>query len=818
MRIHPLTLCIGILLLFPARSLGQEQQMENVAALSGTVVDPAGRAVKNAAVVIKNESSIVVSRAATDDLGKFSVSNLPGGTYTVEVSARGFAPATRQGVEVVSGHAPDLSIPLSLGTVSEAITVEANTSDSIAAQAAPMDGMLDARSARTEVNPTFIQNFTSPVSDYSELLQMAPGNFSVNSNGVGLGDSKTFFRGFGDGNYDISFDGVPFYDTNDPTHHSWAFFPSPWIGSIDFDRSPGSASTTGPTPFGGSINLFSLPMSPDQILRTSVSYGSFNTVLLDGSWDSGAFANKKSNLLIDIHRLTSDGYQTFNYQMRNAGSLKYQYKFSDTNTLTGFSGVVMLDSNTPNAKGPTRAQVATFGRNFLLTNDPNSALYYRFYTYHVPTDVEYVQWRKQLSRGWLIDFQPYTLSYYNQQFYNNSATTINATSAVDKLNSYRKYGENFVATQVSRFGILRTGLWYEWATTNRFQTPSDPRTRVDAALPNFHERFYTNTYQPYIEYQWHTTRRLTLTPGFKYAHYNQDFTQYADNGKTVGNLGGLPWVSHSAGYNAYLPSFDASYRLLNGWSVYGQFATGTKVPPTSVFDVRNGNVSILPKPTTARSYQAGSVLKFRLVTLNFDAYHIRYQNAYSASPDPSSPTATQYTASGDSLSQGFEGEANLSLTHGFTVYVNGTAGNSKYVSRTLPSYGRWVANTPANTEAVGLIYQQRGFDLGFFNKRVGPMWNDNTGLNGATVNQVIPIDPFDVTNAFFNYTIRKSSHLAQTKLRLSVNNLFDQHNITSVTQATKGAVYAPGPDDTLGMLPGRSVTLTVTLGYAPRLR
>ena len=55
---------------------------------------------------------------------------------------------------------------------------------------------------------------------------MAPGMFSYSSNGAGLGDTKTFFRGFKDGQYNIMFDGIPFNDTNDPTHHSWAFFPS----------------------------------------------------------------------------------------------------------------------------------------------------------------------------------------------------------------------------------------------------------------------------------------------------------------------------------------------------------------------------------------------------------------------------------------------------------------------------------------------------------------------------------------------------------------------------------------------------------------
>jgi iron complex outermembrane receptor protein len=132
-----------------------------------------------------------------------------------------------------------------------------------------------------------------------------------------------------------------------------------------------------------------------------------------------------------------------------------------------------------------------------------------------------------------------------------------------------------------------------------------------------------------------------------------------------------------------------------------------------------------------------------------------------------------------------------------------------------PNYNLWVANTPANTEALGLTYQQKYFDLGMFNKRIGPMWNDGTASFG-TANQVIPIDPFNVTNMFVNYTIRNGSRFDQTKLRFSANNLFDQHNITSVTQAATSAKYVPGAGDTLGLLPGRSFTLSVTFGISPK--
>jgi iron complex outermembrane receptor protein len=870
-----------IVLVGMASPLQLRAQQKDSASIGGTVQDPVGGAVQNATVVAKSESSGAAFRAMTDQVGKFSILNLPPGNYTVEVSASGFALATRQGVKATADRAEDLMIGLTLGSVSDAITVEAASSGSIAAQNAPMDGLLEARSARTEVTPIFIQNFTSPMADFGELVEMAPGTFSLSTNGIGLGQDKTYFRGFPDGDYDIDFDGVPFYDTNTPTHHTWAFFPDPWTGSVDFDRSPGTASTIGPTPFGGSIHLLSPDMSNAPVIQGSVSYGSFNTELYDLTVDSGAFGGKKSNFLVDVQHMQSKGYESDNFQNRNAGMLKYVYKFSENNVLTGFSGVVWLDANTPN-NNPTRAQISTYGYNFLNTSDFNSAeivpagsttavpgtcvsqanclfpLNYKFYTYHVPTDFEYLDWSKQWAHGWQTDFKPYTLSYYNAQYYDNPAinsdgltfgTTaktapVSAFSAVDKLNSYRKYGETATVSQVSKYGIFRTGLWYEWANTNRYQIPSDPLNRVDALLPNFHERFYTNSYQPFAEYEYHVTQRLTVTAGFKYSYFNQNLTQDQDNGKTVGCLGGTlstgptvtkanvvciggaPSTNHSAGYSSYLPSFDANYHFLTNWSVYGQFGEGTIIPPSGVFDVAGGNVLTTPKPTAVWTYQAGTVLKLKQVTLNADMYFSRFQNTFTAIPDSNNTSEFDYVTSGDSVTKGVEAEANVYITHGLSFYVNGTAGKARYVSPTVinskgasipnVNYGLWVANTPSNTEAFGLTYQQKHFDFGIFDKRVGAMWNDLSLASGAVANQVIPINSFNTTNVYLNFVLRNSSRWSQTKFRFSVNNVLNSRGIVGDQQAANAkAVYAPGAADLLTLLPGRSLTLTISPAFSP---
>ena len=847
------------LLVFSAIPAGLHAQQKDSAVISGTVQDPVGGAVQGATVVARGESSGVESRAVTDQAGKFSISNLGAGSYTVEVSASGFALATRTAVKATADHAEEITIALTLGSVSDAITVEAASSGSIAAQHAPMDGLLEARSARR----------WPILANWSRWLQEHSASAPTES---AWARTKRISVAFPDGDYDIDFDGVPFYDTNTPTHHTWAFFPDPWNGSVDFDRSPGTASTIGPTPFGGSIHLLSPDLTSEPLIQGNVSYGSFNTYLYDLTVNSGAFGGKKSNLMVDVQHMQSNGFETNNFQVRNAGMLKYVYKFSDTNVLTAFSGVVWLDSNTPN-NNPTRAQVDSNGYNFLLSSDNNPAelnpngtcvvqtncnfpLNYRFYTYHVPTDFEDVNWSKQWGHGWQSDFTPYTLSYYNAQYHNNptlnsdgltfstsaSKAPVSAFSAVDKLNSYRKYGETSTISQVSKYGIFRTGLWYEWANTNRFQIPSDPLNRADAVLPNFHERFYTNSYQPFVEYEYHVTQRLTLTAGFKYSYFNQNLTQFQDNGKTVGCLGGvlsagtkatescvggLGSTNHSAGYSSYLPSFDANYHILSNWSIYGQYGLGTIIPPSSVFDVTGGNVLTTPKPTGVTTYQAGTVVKLRKLTLNADTYYIRFQNAYTSIPDSNSTNAFDYVTAGDAITRGFEGEANIYISRGLSFYVNGTVGKANYVTGLIPNskgglshnpdYGLWVANTPSNTEAFGLTYQQKRFQLGIFDKRVGPMWNDLSLANGQVANEVIPISPFSVTNAYINFTLHNTSHFSQSKFRLSVNNLFNSRGIVGDQQfANATATFAPGPADLLTLLPGRSITITISPAYSPK--
>ena len=933
---------LSVLLLLSSSMLRAQATSSKI---EGTVVDVQGAAVPNATVSAKNDGTGAVKTAVSDSTGSYSIDGLAAGTYSIEATGTGFAVNYKNSVVVAAGQSVRVPLTLNVSMVAEQIVVNAGV-DSIASQTAPSGGFIEERSPQSLISGTYIQNFTSPVSDFGEIVQIVPGAFTTSSDGVGLGQSKTYFRGFPDGDYDIDFDGIPFYDTNSPTHHSWAFFPSQWIGGVDFDRSPGSASTIGPTPFGGSIHLLSMPLTSEQDVRGTATYSTWNTKLFEGSYNSGPFgifgSPKKSNLFVDVHHMTSDGYQTFNYNTRNAGSLLYQYQLSPKTVITGFSGVIQLTANTYGlnptrcqtlASTPTSLCTATttiggttyntaangvmpytgYGYNFMMVNnsDPTNWLDYQYNHYKVPTDFEYVGLKTEFGSGWYLDVKGYTYNYDNGELYSNAVPITEATQAaaianpslvpgtiiagtgsksvayyngakiapcdviatgktsgstglttyaepcaVDKYNSYRKYGETATLSQTSKFGVIRAGMWFDWADTNRHQYPTDPLNNwQDQPLPNFDETFYTDSYQPFAEFEFHATPKLNVTAGSKFAYYTYDVIHKADDGKTVGPLtcasttaACSATATDTGSFYATLPSLDLNYRVQNDWAIYAQASTGSIVPPSSVYDFSHTPTAVNPTPglltppkqQRSTTYQVGTVFKANRISVDADVYHVRFQNSYSSLIDPTTSETVNYLQP-SSVTQGVEFETTAVLQKGLNLYLNATAANAFYAGKlnagtpTAPLYvdaprGLWVQQTPSDTELQGLTYQNHGFDLGIFNKRVGEQRVDN----GAYHNQAV-VPAFSTLNSFINYTVRNHNVFDQTKIRLGANNLLSQHNLTALTLAgspltqTISGTTLTDPFNTTGPTPiaggdqptfmsSRSLSVSVTFGIAPRER
>jgi hypothetical protein len=68
--------------------------------LTGTIYDPSGALVANAKVSAKNDATGVESSTVSTATGQYRISNLPSGTYTVTVTAPGFAQAQTKNVQI----------------------------------------------------------------------------------------------------------------------------------------------------------------------------------------------------------------------------------------------------------------------------------------------------------------------------------------------------------------------------------------------------------------------------------------------------------------------------------------------------------------------------------------------------------------------------------------------------------------------------------------------------------------------------------------------------------------------------------------------
>ena len=95
-------------------------------AISGTVTDPQGGVVPNASVTVTNVGTNAKTVVTSNGSGEYRANNLQPGTYTVEVSSGGFAPAKAENVKVEVGQTLSLNIPLSVGTAVAEVKVTAD--------------------------------------------------------------------------------------------------------------------------------------------------------------------------------------------------------------------------------------------------------------------------------------------------------------------------------------------------------------------------------------------------------------------------------------------------------------------------------------------------------------------------------------------------------------------------------------------------------------------------------------------------------------------------------------------------------------------
>jgi iron complex outermembrane receptor protein len=190
-------------------------------------------------------------------------------------------------------------------------------------------------------------------------------------------NQATSIRGFQDGQFNVTFDGIPWGDSNDFTHHSTSYFVAVDIGNVVVDRGPGDAATMGDATFGGTVYVQSADPKHTMELTTNASFGSWNTNVVSVRFDTGDISEwGGTRAFISAMTMSSDGYLTNANLERSNAFVKIVSPINDSTDLTVASNLNKLRQNPP--LGSTPNQLAAFGVNYGYNTNQNSQSYYGY--------------------------------------------------------------------------------------------------------------------------------------------------------------------------------------------------------------------------------------------------------------------------------------------------------------------------------------------------------------------------------------------------------------------------------------------------------
>lgn len=385
--------------------------------------------------------------------------------------------------------------------VAEVLVVAPRTD---AAQVAPVKSSLQATEPQAVIDRAFIEQNTPVIGDYTTTSSLAVSMVSAgNPNGPGATDgAKLSLRGVADGQFNVTYDGIPWGDTNGPSHHANSFFPNSTIGGVIIDRGPGRATDIGQASFGGSLNLFSLPVEDQMGVRQKVTVGSWDTWQSVTTLTSGPIESLRgTNVLANFQEYGTQGYLTNSPSGGANQYLKVVSPITDNLTITGLFTRNDDHYNLSDINSGSIAEIEKSGqKNFALCNDPLYTCYSGYNYTKKQTDFEYLKEAGTFGPG--INFNNTTYSYwysnktltgdtndYSKAFGSAggptvitnitglaypaggsgySANKVPGLGGYIKRNEYRVTGDVADFSKDLGFGTLKVGGMYEVANTQRY--------------------------------------------------------------------------------------------------------------------------------------------------------------------------------------------------------------------------------------------------------------------------------------------------------------------------------------------------------------
>ena len=667
---------------------------------------------------------------------------------------------------------------------------------------APVESRLDTVQPQSIVEVSTINNSIAPSADYTMIANLTPSVTTVQANGPGLSEAKNILRGFTDGQYNITFDGIPFSDNNSFSHHSTSYFPAKLIGRMIVDRGPGTASTIGQATFGGTMAMLSKdPRTTDGIVPT-LSYGSFRTFVghLEGS--SANFAPLGgASTIASYQYLTSDGFLTHSYERRHTLYFKHLQPVGPHTTLTFLTTENWIKFGTP--PSVTQATIDAKGRDYGLVDDANNILSPLYNYQKKEADFSYIGLETDLGGGWHVGNKVGTYLYDNDSYQTPTQGTKTAKANIGgtyQLNYYRAWFDHAELTHEDEHGTFKTGGWGEYVRNDRYQYLIDytrggvldfnvATTAPDVgtlAATTYLMKNYMRTAQLFAEYDWHPLPDLSINAGVRYAHFRRDIEA------PVNQTTRLRYFGERTDTNT-MPSIAINYRLKPEWSAYAQVAKGFLAPNLQLFYVPEPSKNNV-KPQETMNYQIGTVYKTGRLNADIDAYWIDYK--YLPLTITDTATSQQYYAlASGAYYSGIESQATLSVGGGLSLHANGSINRAVYKKSKLD-----IPGVSRSTALLALIYNHGGFFASLSDKYVGEQKIYGSGLNpdiASTLKVSVAAPSRWSEDLAFGYSqsLKHRNFIRSLKIKVQVDNLLNrqQQVVSSVSAAAvRSFIVLPG--------------------------
>ena len=699
-----------------------------------------------------------------------------------------------------------------------------------AIRVSPSTMPLDVFQPTSVIDRNFIKNNIIPLASFDDVVKFAPSVFAQSPNGPGLGKNETLsLRGFQDGQFNVTYDGIPFGDATDLHHTTSALFIAHDLLDARIDRGPGTGSTIGNATFGGTIGFRTKDPLDRLTVNPYLTGGSFDTFSAGGEIDTGA--TPLGSGFIDAQHETSNGYLTGSRERRTNIQGKTVSQLAPDLTLTLLAGWNHAFEYT--TQGTTLANIQKFGPTYSLGNDPSVQNYYGYQPSNYYSDFDYARLAWKLGGGWSVDDTLYTTSFthnYTESkdasdnnpadngvtYYDATGKKLTVASAKTDISGkvalthFRAFGNILrIADDIDGIGTLRFGLWSERLDDKR-SSFTNVLTQGGILLNSKYGTPYTykindslTTLQPYLELAWKPLDGLTVTPGVRYSSFERTFNSPLNKTKPPTPL------DYSETFTAWQPSVAANYVLRPGWTAYAQVAKGFLAPPINTFEV---GVIQQVKPETTVNYQIGTAGHFGRLVLSLDGYYIDFSNFITSinTNDPTLGVVSTFTNASGAIYKGVELEAQYVVGAGFSLYGNATFNSAKYKNSNV-----WVANAPRWTGVAGLLYDaHRGPYFSLIAKWIGERYGvDNNGVdaNGAAVftndlpgSRLGSVATADAAAGWHLGTL--GGAMKDATLSAKVSNLFDSHKIDGYA-GTQSATGAP----LFWVEPGRTVFVNLSL-------